>query len=59
LLTALAAAPTTSAQDILSRLKVGALAHDVPIVGDQSEHGADITANAGPDNLGVRHGVAF
>ena len=44
LLTALGAAPTASAQDIVSELKVGVLAHDVPALGDQREHGADINA---------------
>lgn len=42
LLTALAAAPPASAQSILSELRVGVLAHDVPILGDQREHGVDI-----------------
>jgi lipid A 3-O-deacylase len=38
------AASTASAQDIVSELRVGVLAHDVPILGDQREHGADINA---------------
>ncbi len=44
LLTALGAAPMASAQNIVSELKVGVLAHDVPILGDQQEHGADLNA---------------
>jgi lipid A 3-O-deacylase len=44
LLTAFSAAPAASAQDIVSELKLGVLAHDVPILGDQREHGADINA---------------
>jgi lipid A 3-O-deacylase len=44
LLTAWGAAPTASAQSIFSELKVGVLAHDVPIIADQYEHGADINA---------------
>ena len=30
------------AQGIVSELQIGILAHDVPIVGEQKEHGADI-----------------
>jgi lipid A 3-O-deacylase len=44
LLTAPGALPTASAQGVVSELKVGVLAHDVPIFGDQREHGADINA---------------
>lgn len=44
LLTAWGTAPTASAQSIFSELKVGVLAHDVPILADQYEHGADINA---------------
>jgi lipid A 3-O-deacylase len=43
-LTALGAAPRASAQAIVSEFKLGVLAHDVPILGDQREHGADINA---------------
>ncbi len=44
LLTAWGAAPTASAQSIISELKIGVLAHDVPIMAEQDEHGADINA---------------
>jgi hypothetical protein len=37
----LAAAPA-SAQGVVSELQLGVLAHDVPILGDQKERGADI-----------------
>jgi lipid A 3-O-deacylase len=44
LLTALAAVPTASAQDIVSEMKVGVLVHDAPIFGDQRGHGTDVNA---------------
>ena len=44
LFTALGAASTASAQSIVSELKLGVLAHDVPILGEQREHGVDLNA---------------
>jgi len=44
LLTALGAASTASAQSIVSELRLGVLAHDVPILGEQREHGVDLNA---------------
>ena len=44
LLTALGCVPPAAAQGILSEVRVGVLAHDVPILGDQREHGVDLNA---------------
>lgn len=44
LLAAWSAPPSASAQSIISELKAGVLAQDVPILGVQREHGADINA---------------
>jgi len=44
LLIASGAASTASAQSILSELRLGVLAHDVPIIADQREHGVDLNA---------------
>lgn len=41
-LAAFVAGPTAHAQSILSETQLGVLAHDVPILGAQREHGADI-----------------
>jgi lipid A 3-O-deacylase len=41
-LPALVAGAPASAQGIVSELQMGVLAHDVPILGEQKEHGADI-----------------
>jgi lipid A 3-O-deacylase len=44
LLTALAVRSPASAQSIFSELRLGVLAHDVPIIADQREHGVDLNA---------------
>lgn len=44
LLMASGTAPRASAQSIVSELKLGVLVHDVPILAEQREHGADINA---------------
>jgi lipid A 3-O-deacylase len=41
-LPALVAGAPASAQSFLSELQLGVLAHDVPILGEQKEHGVDI-----------------
>ena len=41
-LLAVATIAPAAAQDIVSEVQMGVLAHDVPILGAQQEHGADI-----------------